>query len=71
MHHEISKRIVEVYVSLSEKHSLILGILSSIFLFCTSPFILVKYFHSESFEEFSSFWKDVKKTGLKAHVNFS
>lgn len=55
MHHEISKRVVEVYVSLSERHSLILGILTSIFLFCTSPFILVKYFHSESFEEFSSF----------------
>lgn len=27
--------------------------------------ILVKYFHSEIFVELSSFWKGVKKTGLK------
>lgn len=55
MHHEISKRAVEVYISLSERHNLILGILGSIFLFCLFPFILVKYFHSYNFVELSSF----------------
>lgn len=59
MQNEISKRAVEVYVSLSERHNLILGILSCIFLVCLPPFILVKYFHFESFVELSSFGREL------------
>lgn len=55
MQHEISKRAVEVYISLSERQNLSLGFLSSIILFYLSPLILVKYFYSEGFEESSPF----------------
>jgi len=55
MQHEISKRAVEVYISLSERQNLNLGIVSSIVLFYLSPLIWVKYLHSESFEESSPF----------------
>lgn len=61
MQHEISKRAVEVYISLSERQNLNLGIRSSIILFYLSPLISVKYFHLKALKNLVLFEKMLRR----------